>query len=268
MTAPPVYDPAVFWEEILSSKYSLVGVGHGGYGERYNRWLYRAKLRAYREALEAARLDPAGRSVLDVGIGTGVFVDLYSRAGATVSGVDITQTAVDRQADRHPEASFWCADLTEGLGVEPAAFDIVHCLDVLYHVTDEARFGRALDNLGAACRPGGHVVINDCFSSHPLIPRFDNAVVPHVVFRPGSAYTAWIEKWGLRMVADVPMYFLFNRPIVGATFPWTNARLSWQLRHRLFALDPLLRAMWALDGPLRRWPWNSSLRVRVYQRPG
>jgi choline-glycine betaine transporter len=54
------------------------------------------------------------------------------------------------------------------------------------------------------------------------------------------------------VVAEQPLYVLFNRPIVGSSWPWTRERLSWHLRYRLFEWTPVLAAMYALDGLLTR----------------
>ncbi|HEX6938034.1 MAG TPA: hypothetical protein VF158_01385, partial [Longimicrobiales bacterium] len=65
------YHPDRYWSERLSRYWSLQGVGYIGYGERYNRYLYRAKVRALRTAVEAHGIEVRGRAVLDLGPGIG-----------------------------------------------------------------------------------------------------------------------------------------------------------------------------------------------------
>src|SRR6266566_775311 len=88
------YDPRLYWEERLRNHFNSRGVGHIGFSERYNYWLYRRK----RECIETAlrRVSLIGKDVLDVGCGTGFFVDWYLNKGAQVSGIDITEVSIER----------------------------------------------------------------------------------------------------------------------------------------------------------------------------
>jgi SAM-dependent methyltransferase len=266
--APPPYDAGRFWEGILSREYSLIGVGHGGYGPRYNSWLYRAKEDAWERALAATGIDVAGKDVLDSGAGTGYFTARYGARGARVTGADITPTAAANLARRFPSARIVQADLGDPLPFTVAAFDLVHCLDVLYHITDDTRHAQALDNLSAACRPGGFILLNDGLWRRPLAPARQPGDVPHVIFRPRPVYDAWIARAGLSVLATVPMYYLLNRPIVGDRFPWTSRWLSWHLRHRLCESPIVAAALYAFDTRFARYlPDNPSLKILVLAKP-
>lgn len=261
------YRPAEFWEQILARDFNLVGVGHGGYGPRYNSWLYRAKLRAFREVLRQAELKPSGAEVLDAGSGTGYFVGLYLKLDARVRGIDISRTAVSALRSRYPGVAFQEADLA-ALPFADGEFDLVHCFDVIYHVAAEERFQAALDELARVTKPGGTVLLVDSFGRRELSPRLEIASqVPHVRFRPWSAYADWAARWRLQRLAVVPMYFLLNRPIVGNVPPWTWHRVSWHLRNTLCEANSVGNALYALDSILRHLRWNSSLRVIALRRP-
>ena len=45
----------------------------------------------------------AGRKILDVGVGTGVFGDLFAQLGASVTGVDISPRMLELAGAKHPE---------------------------------------------------------------------------------------------------------------------------------------------------------------------
>src|SRR5207247_11416024 len=79
-------------------------------------------------ALARAGVTLAGRRVLDVGCGTGFFTDFYLRRGATVTGLDITTTSVERLRQRFPDARFVLADVSESVPDE--RFDLVNAFDV------------------------------------------------------------------------------------------------------------------------------------------
>jgi 2-polyprenyl-3-methyl-5-hydroxy-6-metoxy-1,4-benzoquinol methylase len=93
------YSPKTFWESRLRSSFDLKGVGHIGFSESYNRWLYRRK----RHCLEASLRDTLlrDRNVLDVGCGTSFFVEWYLRRGANVVGIDITDVSIEALKQRY-----------------------------------------------------------------------------------------------------------------------------------------------------------------------
>lgn len=254
------YDASAFWDDVLRTRFDLTGTGHGGYGPRYNHYLYRAKERAFGRVLRAADLELRSRSVLDVGCGSGFFTRIALAAGCrTYTGADITPTAVERLRERHPGQSFVVADI--GAETLPPAlggtFDVVLCIDVLYHVVDPVRFERAVANLWARVAPGGHLVLVDAFGSREYVPggSFERhgGQVPHCRFRGRAQYERLLfARPDADVVAEQPMYFLFNRPIEGTTWPWTSSRLSWHLRRRALEARPVLLAMEAVDRAVTR----------------
>jgi SAM-dependent methyltransferase len=268
ISAGPAYQPAQFWENLLSREFSLLGVGHGGYGPRYNQWLYRAKARAFERAIRRAAVEIRGTQVLDLGAGTGFFIGRYLAKGARrLCGVDITSTAVDRLRRQFPAASFERADISESLPLADESFDIVHCFDVLYHITEDTAFQTALENIARVCRAGGTVLLVDSLGRRTLAPRAHGpGDIAHVKFRPVVDYRPWLIRWNLRIVAIIPMYFLLNRPIVGKGFPWSSPRLSWSLRYRLMEMPGAAATLYLADNFLTRAPVNSSLKIMVLRR--
>ncbi|MCB0634703.1 MAG: methyltransferase domain-containing protein, partial [Lewinella sp.] len=97
-----MYDPATYWEKRLSQNFNFRGVGHQSYNLAYNRWLYRRKHRVLAQLF--TNIELRGKTVLDVGCGTGFFLDWYNSRGALVDGVDISTTAVGKLHARYPEA--------------------------------------------------------------------------------------------------------------------------------------------------------------------
>src|ERR1043166_8271428 len=100
----------------------------------------------------------AGREVLDVGSGTGFYVDRWLRLGARVTGLDLTEIAVAELSRAFPAARFLRADIgasLDGVPLAPGWFDAVSAFDVLFHIVDDAQYARAFENIPSLLRPGG-----------------------------------------------------------------------------------------------------------------
>jgi 2-polyprenyl-6-hydroxyphenyl methylase/3-demethylubiquinone-9 3-methyltransferase len=98
----------------------------------------------------------AGRSAIDVGCGGGILAEAMARKGAQVTGIDLADKAL-KVAELH--------GLESGVQVryekiaaeamaerEPAAFDVVTCMEMLEHVPDPASTVAACARMA---RPGG-----------------------------------------------------------------------------------------------------------------
>lgn len=100
-----------------------------------------------------------GRRVVDVGCGGGILSDSMARKGADVTGIDLSVKAL-RIAQLHALESELGNVLYREISAEaladeqPAAFDVVTCMEMLEHVPDPASVVRACATL---VKPGGWV---------------------------------------------------------------------------------------------------------------
>ncbi len=242
-------DRRTVWDLKLARHFNVLGVGHGGYGLRYNEFLYRAKARAFHAALARNALSIRDRSVLDVGCGTGFFRDLSKELQCgSYTGLDVARSAIDRLAGMYPTDKFRVADISDPLDSElvtSGPYDFVYCLDVIYYVTEPARFQRAVDNLWSLLKPDGHLLISDAFSERA---SRRTGGTHELRFRALSEYDEILfQRPDFEMIDLVPMYYLFNRPLEARRFPLMTERLSWHVRHRLFESRALLRPLYAVD---------------------
>jgi ubiquinone/menaquinone biosynthesis C-methylase UbiE len=101
----------------------------------------------------------AGKDVLDVGIGSGIATQMLAEAGANVTGVDLTDWAVETTR-RRLDAFGLGADVrradAEQLPFEDASFHLVFSWGVIHHSSD---MDRALSELVRVTRPGGQIVL-------------------------------------------------------------------------------------------------------------
>ncbi len=100
-----------------------------------------------------------GKRVLDVGSGNGYVLSRYARAGARVSGVDLTRTAIGlcrRRFELMKLRGSFLVGNAEQLPFEDAAFDCVCSMGVLHHTPDTSR---AVSEVLRVLRPGGRVIL-------------------------------------------------------------------------------------------------------------
>jgi SAM-dependent methyltransferase len=198
------YEPREFWDRRLSEQFDLRGTGETGLSLAYNGACYALRERVLTRALRECAIDPRGREVLDVGCGTGFFTAYYLARGARVTGLDIAPTSVERLRVRHPEARFVLADVSDT--APEGTFEVVNAFDVLYHITDDARWERAVRNLARAVRPGGVLLATDTF-------RDSGSLASHNRMRPLARYRAVLESEGLEPGSLYPTHVLLNRDL-------------------------------------------------------
>ncbi len=271
------YQPKSFWDETLGSHFDITGTGHGAFGPTYNEFLYRAKVRAFSRAMARAGVSLSDESVLDVGCGTGFLRTVVKRLGCRAyTGFDIAPVAVKTLSASFPEDRFFLVDVGDD-ELDPAVrsippFRVVLCFDVIYHIIHASRFHRALANLWRFVDRGGHLFVVDYFGDRDLLPGQAYTAlpgyVPHVHFRGMKSYDEpLLALGGVEEVQFTPMYAVFNRPMVGNSFPWRHPQLSWHIRRRLLESRRLLGALYRLDGTLtRHFPWLTNLKILTVRK--
>jgi 2-polyprenyl-6-hydroxyphenyl methylase / 3-demethylubiquinone-9 3-methyltransferase len=100
----------------------------------------------------------AGKRVLDVGCGGGILSESMARLGAKVTGIDLSEKPL-RVAQLHllesdVKVDYLKASAEEHAEANPAAYDIVTCMELLEHVPDPASTVAACAKLA---KPGGRV---------------------------------------------------------------------------------------------------------------
>lgn len=269
------FDNRQYWESRLREHYSLAGVGYLRLGRRFNEWMYRIRGEVFDRVVGGlARERPSGvtgwpgAEVLDVGAGTGFYVDRWLRLGARVTGLDLTNVAVEELSKCFPSAQFVRADIgrsLEQIPLTPASFDAVSAFDVLFHLVDDAQYARAFENIAALLKPGGWFLWSDNFLRHPT------ERVTHQVSRSLAESTRCVEAVGIEVVDRVPMFVLMNYPADTtsrlARYAWTamvapaalGEPIGWALGAALY---PLERAL------VRRMRESPSTELMLCRKPG
>ena len=109
----------------------------------------------------AERTVLAGRRVLDVGCGGGLLAEALARAGARVTAIDLAPGMIEvarlHAAESALAVDYRLAAAEEVAAAEPAAFDVVTCMEMLEHVPRPAAMTATL---ARALRPGGALFVS------------------------------------------------------------------------------------------------------------
>lgn len=208
-----------YWESRLKADYSLQGVGYKRLGKQYNKWMYRLRAHVFQRVARGLDVDWSSARVLDVGSGTGFYVDQWHRLGVPkVVGLDITEKAVGELRQRFTGDQFYQVDiggkdvpspvsrLTTPGGLAPGGFDAISAMDVLFHIVDDYQYQQAFRNIASLLKPGGWFIWSDNFLRH------GTERVAHQVSRSLAESEAAVRAAGLEIVDRRPMFVLMNYP--------------------------------------------------------
>ena len=196
------YDPKEYWEHRLSKKLDLTTVGHSGLGYVYNHWLYRARFRAMHQALRNLNLDVSGKSLLDMGVGSGAWIPFWIECNISrLVGIDITSSSIYTLRNQYPQFDFFQGDIGDRLPyIKDHHFDIVTAFDVLFHIVDDKHFSNAITNISRFTKKSDWVIICDSFCKTPWGPYF------HEYHRTYDDYYNALDIIGLNIVHIEPIF--------------------------------------------------------------
>jgi SAM-dependent methyltransferase len=202
------FDPERYWEQRLSDSYTLGSVGWSGLGESFNHWMYAVRKHVFRRVVRESIDDLSTLRVLDIGSGTGFYLDAWRALGVLdLSGSDLTTTAVTRLRAAFVDVPVHQLDI----GGDPehlpqGQYDVVSIMDVLYHVVDDKRYARALHNLSRLLKPGGKLILSEnCVA--------ETQAGVHQVSRSRIQIENALREAQLDPLLQRPMFFLMNSPI-------------------------------------------------------
>jgi len=153
------------------------------------------------DAIKRMGIRPGDR-VLEVGVGTGINVDLYPRDCA-VTGIDLSSSMLEKARDRVARKGIRNTRLLQmdaaNLKFADDTFDIVYAPYVISVVPDPVAVTREMRRV---CRPGGRIVILNHFrSSNPLMAWLERMISPltvHVGFKSDLDLPAFLAQAELK----------------------------------------------------------------------
>ncbi|MFQ5922274.1 MAG: class I SAM-dependent methyltransferase [Anaerolineales bacterium] len=140
----------------------------------------------WKQGFEDLALKPEDK-VLDVGCGTGIWVDrLHREFGITGFGIDISSQSLRTATKESPKSlSFLCAEGSV-LPYRDGSFDAVISLDVLEHIEDQRR---CLEEMSRVISPGGSLFLwtlnrNQRFTWNWWLAQFGVDILDRVAHDP------------------------------------------------------------------------------------
>jgi phosphatidylethanolamine/phosphatidyl-N-methylethanolamine N-methyltransferase len=120
-----------------------------------------------------------GRSVLEVGVGTGINLRHYPRS-CQVTGIDLSAPMLERARERVAKNGLRNVRVMEmdaaALTFADNSFDIVYAPYLISVVPDPVAVVREMRRV---CKPGGRIVILNHFKSeNPVLSRIETAISP------------------------------------------------------------------------------------------
>jgi 2-polyprenyl-6-hydroxyphenyl methylase/3-demethylubiquinone-9 3-methyltransferase len=168
----------------------------------------------------AEALPLAGSRILDVGCGGGILTEALARAGAQLTGIDLSEASIEA-ARRHAEEQelkieYWVASALALAETSAGAFDGVTCMEMLEHVPEPRQ---VVAECAQLLRPGGHAFFSTVNRTAKaflfailggehllhLLPRGSHNY--QKLIRP-SELKAWAEVAGLEFIRLVS--FIYN----------------------------------------------------------
>lgn len=199
----------IYWNERLRRHWGPEGVSSVVYGRQFNLWRYRVRKWVFRRLALRLSLQQETLSVLDVGCGTGFYIEQWQSLGVkALAGLDISDWATAQLVQAYPKSTFYRADISTLASPLPdRAFDVISAIDVLPHIVDDAAYLRALKNLHNALREGGFLLYSDAFF-HGSDKQFED----YWKGRSLSTVATAMKICGFEIVSRTPMSVLMAPP--------------------------------------------------------
>jgi SAM-dependent methyltransferase len=243
------FDIHAYWEDRLREHPDVTGVGGAGLPSPFVMLMYQARMKQMDRALrQAGARELLGADVLDVGSGTGIWLDYWRRKGARLTAIDFAAPSVVALRNSFPDATVILADISAEHPPLPEGetFDVISACEVFLHVLEPDALDRALGHLARLCTPGGLLLISDpVLSDAGYSPP--QAPVNYLTMRRASEYRSVLARHGFAAQAIRPATILLNNPLQAPN----------RVMYRLF------RIWWRICSISARWWLRSAMLTKV-----
>lgn len=154
------------------------------------------------KAIKSLHISLKGKKVLDARAGIGLFTNFYQKRGATITAVDVSKEALAILKKKYPRVETEVSSLEDFKRLKKKKSYVVHCFDVLYHITDDDSWEKAVENLARASEK--YIFI------HIIADRWDNFLERrHVRTKRRISLEKKMELEGFKEIASYPTHYLY-----------------------------------------------------------
>lgn len=194
-------DPIRFWDKRHGDLDAWRAGGDRGISPEENYEFYAFRFGRIIELIRRHSGIDRGQHILDAGCGRGHMTDWLSRCGHLAMGVDSSASAISWAITTYgPRFEVSSLD-----GYRPRElFDVVLCLDVLFHILDDDVWSASLQSLMRAARAESTLIITDALRDKRFV------LGNYIVHRALDEYDAVLAPRGFKRVELQPYAFGSN----------------------------------------------------------
>ena len=226
------FDYRKYW--IVRNKQKIHPLRKSGikaFSEESNVYLHHLVKEQYSKLLRKCDVSIENKNVLDAGAGFGRYVRFLLDQKARVTAIDISEDAINFIRMKFPEVKAVAAPVEElDKYFSPYQFDVIHCFDVLYHITDDEAWERTMRNFAELSKE--HIILHEGFSNvRPVICS------KHIKWRSKEKTITELKKYGFYEIGSIPTALvrrLFTFRILNF-FPSLSYRMEKGLLDKKFA---------------------------------
>lgn len=202
-----------YWESRHRESDPLTAGGDRGLDSADNEAFYRIRIGRILEFIHELHGGRRPLEILDAGCGRGIVSKTLGACGHFITGIDVSETAV--AYCRETCAGEFLVGTLEQLRAD-TRFDVVICLDVLFHILDDRDWQAALERLVEHSKSTGAVLLTDKLAERRM------ALGSYIVHRPQSDYERVLGPLGFRIAKVVPYAFGSNPNAFAVVVPITG----------------------------------------------
>lgn len=186
-----VNDPVGFWDERHQAFDPWRSGGDRGLTLEENREFYALRLAQLIRLIRRHRGPDRGMRIMDAGCGRGHLTHALREAGHDAHGVDSSPSAIE-EAARAYGGSFEVRDLS---ALRPGMpYEVVICMDVLFHVLDDAMWKASLVGMTRLCAAESLFIVADRFGEARV------QIHDYIVHRSSAEYDEALAVLGFQRV--------------------------------------------------------------------
>lgn len=146
-----------YWENNIKKFGRFRSIGRPDLSDEINKIRKEAKFKDLDEILETFKKNKKIK-ILDAGCGTGIYTEYFLKKGGDVVAVDFAENAIKYISKSVNNSNGVVADLSH-LPFKNCVFDVVSCMSVLYHITDDTIWKEALKELRRVLKKGSILLL-------------------------------------------------------------------------------------------------------------